>query len=93
MALDRHHQRDKEFYAKKILCNAVMMNNNGEVDVLNFLRPSISNGDTDTPEASPALEPLVPIVIISKPWMDILKNRDQRKEKSNLDIGDISICD
>lgn len=58
--------------------------------MLNVLGSIANCGTHYTAEVSPTLEPLVPTVIISEQWMEILKNKDQQKEKSNLEIGEIS---
>ncbi|XP_058103537.1 uncharacterized protein LOC131247114 [Magnolia sinica] len=73
VVFDKHQRKNKAFYAKKIPCNMVMMKSDGEVEMLR-VRPMIQSSENVTPEQSPAPKPLVPKVMISKEWMEILNS-------------------
>ncbi|KAL5997453.1 hypothetical protein ACLOJK_008383 [Asimina triloba] len=76
VVFDRHHQKDKEFYAERMPLNMMMMNNEGEVEMLKG-KKMIKGGDSNTtPEASPGLRPLTAKVIISDHLMQSSKNKE-----------------
>ncbi|KAF9611695.1 hypothetical protein IFM89_034878 [Coptis chinensis] len=85
VVFDRHHRKNRAFYAKRIPCNVVMMNSDGEMDILNKL-PMIDNGD-NTPGDSPAVVPIIPRVIISEELMGILRpiREESTEEELNVD--------
>lgn len=50
------YRKDREFYAKKIACNMVMMKEDGEVDMIRGL-PVIDCGELSIPGETPASVP------------------------------------
>ncbi|KAG2680272.1 hypothetical protein I3760_11G091500 [Carya illinoinensis] len=76
----KHQRKNREFYAKKIPCNMVIMNDEGEADMIGGL-PIFSSGE-NTPVESPASVPTTK-VIISMEFDEILKERahDQYQDK------------
>ena len=52
MFINRHQKKDREFFARRIPCNMVIMNENGEADMIRG-QPMIDNGEF-TPGESPA---------------------------------------
>ncbi|KAL5997450.1 hypothetical protein ACLOJK_008380 [Asimina triloba] len=75
---EKYHRRDRSFYSKRIPCNMVMMNGDGEFEILK-MRPMIQSSESITPGASPALAPS-PQVLISKELMEVLKSKEQDSE-------------
>ncbi|KAK9082698.1 hypothetical protein Scep_029169 [Stephania cephalantha] len=88
VVFDKHHRRNREFYAKRIPCNVVMMNNEGEVEMIK-VRPMIDNGEMMATE-SPATLPIVPKVIISEKLKELLRPKEQKiinQEEAQLAIA------
>ncbi|OVA01680.1 hypothetical protein BVC80_9073g121 [Macleaya cordata] len=48
VVFDRHHWKNKSFYAKRLPCNVAMMNSNGEVNMLKVRTVIIDNRKTTT---------------------------------------------
>ncbi|GMP95502.1 hypothetical protein CsSME_00044525 [Camellia sinensis var. sinensis] len=71
---NRHHQRYSEYYAQRIPCNMVMMNEDGEVDMIKG-RSLIDNVDPNTPEESPVSSAPTPTLIIAEHLKRIFKQR------------------
>ncbi|XP_002527799.4 uncharacterized protein LOC8262531 isoform X1 [Ricinus communis] len=67
---DRHQKKDREFFAKRIPCNMVVMNENGEADMIRG-QPMIDNGEF-TPGESPASLIPTPQLVISDGLKEIL---------------------
>ncbi|KAK9146083.1 hypothetical protein Sjap_005986 [Stephania japonica] len=76
IVFDKHHRRNRGFYAKRIPCNVVMMNNEGEVEMIK-VRPMIDNGDIMATE-SPASLPIAPKVIISEKLKELFRPKEQK---------------
>ncbi|XP_048132168.1 uncharacterized protein LOC115743234 [Rhodamnia argentea] len=74
VVFDRHQRKNREFYAKRIPCNMVMMNQNGEGDMFRG-RSCISDSEGNTPGESPASFVPTPEVLISKELREILRDR------------------
>ncbi|KAK9087981.1 hypothetical protein Syun_030375 [Stephania yunnanensis] len=88
VVFDKHHRRNRDFYAKRIPCNVVMMNNEGEVEMIK-VRPMIDNGEMMATE-SPATLPIVPKVIISEKLKELLRPKEQKiinQEEAQLAIA------
>ncbi|CAI8588175.1 unnamed protein product [Vicia faba] len=49
---DRSHRRNREFYAKKIPCNILMMNEDGRIDMIKSKQKMIRNDDSSSREFS-----------------------------------------
>ncbi|XP_068667379.1 uncharacterized protein [Aristolochia californica] len=81
VVFDRHHRRNRAFYAKRMPCNVVMMNNEGEADVIK-VRPMICRSDTCTPSGSPTTVHAVHKVDISEELQQIL-HENEETEKSD----------
>ncbi|KAL7164868.1 hypothetical protein ACSBR2_040707 [Camellia fascicularis] len=74
VVFDRHHHRYSEYYAQRIPCNMVMMNEDGEVDMIKG-RSLIDNVDPNTPEESPVSSAPTPTLIIAEHLKRIFKQR------------------
>ncbi|KAM7259706.1 hypothetical protein ACFE04_015447 [Oxalis oulophora] len=73
VVFDRHHRRNKEYYAEKLPCNMVIMNEDGDVDMIRS-RSLIDHEEELTSDQSPALVP-TPILLISKGLKQNLKEK------------------
>ena len=62
---NRHHQKYREYYAEKIPCNVVMMNEEGEVDMIKG-RSLIHTSTENTPGESLASSAPSPLLIIAE---------------------------
>ncbi|XP_018857594.2 uncharacterized protein LOC109019698 [Juglans regia] len=82
VVLDRHQRKNSQFYAKKIPCNMVIMNDGGGADMIRGL-PTISSGE-NTPVESPASVVPTPEVIISMEFDEILKERAHEYQDKKL---------
>ncbi|KAK8490675.1 hypothetical protein V6N13_046926 [Hibiscus sabdariffa] len=74
---DRYLRKNREYFAKKIPCNMVMMSEEGYMDMIKG-RPMIDNGD-NTPSESPASLVPTPLVICSEPLKRILEEQEHEK--------------
>ncbi|KAG9446676.1 hypothetical protein H6P81_012804 [Aristolochia fimbriata] len=80
---DRHHRKNRAFFAKRMPCNIVMMNNRGEVDMIK-VRPMICRSDACTPSGSPATSvPAVHKVDISEELMQILHGNEETEKSGS----------
>ncbi|KAK9275780.1 hypothetical protein L1049_023049 [Liquidambar formosana] len=75
VVLDRHHRKHKKFYAGKIPCNMVVLNPNGEVDLIKG--KSMINSEQNSPGESPASQVPTPKVVIAEGLKVKLKERAQ----------------
>ncbi|PSR91630.1 hypothetical protein CEY00_Acc29009 [Actinidia chinensis var. chinensis] len=75
VVFDRHHQKYSEFYAERLPCNLVMMNEEGEVDMIK------GRSLIDTPETTPCKSPVSsahsPVMMIAAHIKRIFKQRAQ----------------
>ncbi|XVF11047.1 hypothetical protein REPUB_Repub07fG0235800 [Reevesia pubescens] len=74
----RDLRKNREYFAKKIPCNMVMMNEEGEMDMIKG-RPMIDNGE-HTPSESPASWVPSPLVIYSEPLKRIMEEEEVEKD-------------
>ncbi|KAK9006175.1 hypothetical protein V6N11_035220 [Hibiscus sabdariffa] len=74
---DRYLRKNREYFAKKMPCNMVMMSEEGYMDMIKG-RPMIDNGD-NTPSESPASLVPSPLVICSEPLKRILEEQELEK--------------
>ncbi|KAF8027203.1 hypothetical protein BT93_E0192 [Corymbia citriodora subsp. variegata] len=74
VVFDRHQRKNREFYAERIPCNMIMMNQNGEGDMFRC-RSCMSDGEGSTPGESPASFVPTPEVLISEELREILRQR------------------
>ncbi|KDP34307.1 hypothetical protein JCGZ_12655 [Jatropha curcas] len=70
VVFDKHLKRNREFFARTIPCSMVMMNENGEADMIRG-QPMINSGEF-TPSESPASFIPTPELMISDGWNEIL---------------------
>ncbi|KAL5550961.1 hypothetical protein UlMin_001137 [Ulmus minor] len=75
VVFDRH-QKNMDFYSKRIPCNLVVMNEDGQVDMIKG-QPIIDSGGSTPAGDSPALLLPPPELIISDKLKGILKERSQ----------------
>ncbi|WCJ20651.1 hypothetical protein M5689_002870 [Euphorbia peplus] len=68
VVFDRHQRRNRGFFANRIPCNMVMMNENGEADMIRGQPMMTDNGDSEL--ESPASLLPTPQLIIPKQWND-----------------------
>ncbi|KAB2626095.1 hypothetical protein D8674_017755 [Pyrus ussuriensis x Pyrus communis] len=78
VVFDRHQKNDRKFYAGKLPCNMVMMNEDGEVDMIKG-RSMIENMDSVV-EESPASSLPTPQILISDHLKEILKKQAQDQD-------------
>ena len=71
---NRHHRKYRDYYVEKIPCNMVMMNDDGEVDMIKSKSGLVDNGENNsTPGASPASMVPSPMLMISDHLKRFLK--------------------
>ncbi|XAR70633.1 hypothetical protein NMG60_11027547 [Bertholletia excelsa] len=73
VVFDRHHQKYREYYAERIPCNMVMMNEEGEVDMIRG--KSFVDSVENTPAQSPASSLPSPTVTIAEHLRKLFKQR------------------
>ncbi|XP_052170677.1 uncharacterized protein LOC127786932 [Diospyros lotus] len=74
VVFDRHQQKYREYYAKKLPCNMVMINDEGEVDMIQG-QPLINNMEVP-PAGSPASSAPTPKLIVADHLKRIFKQKD-----------------
>ncbi|PON87412.1 hypothetical protein TorRG33x02_167650 [Trema orientale] len=91
VVFDRHQKNDTEFFAKKIPCNIVVMNENGEMDMIKGRSTIESSGEmsSSTPGESPALVPTPKLIISEQLKGLILKKRSQGNYDQDYDDNEV----
>ncbi|KAJ0052084.1 hypothetical protein Pint_03440 [Pistacia integerrima] len=74
---DKYHKKNREFYAEKIPCNMVMMNEGGDVDMIR----GFPLNDDRTPGESPASLVPTPQLNLSQRLKVILEDCDEDESK------------
>ncbi|XP_031248760.1 uncharacterized protein LOC116106531 [Pistacia vera] len=74
---DKYHKKNRDFYAEKIPCNMVMMNEGGDVDMIRGFRLN----DDRTPGESPASLVPTPQLNLSQRLKVILEDCDEDESK------------